>query len=195
MPSNFLKKVIFALKEKINYPHNRSRYIRKLLKDNFVNPSIMEIGVFEGDFSWEVLRKSQPKSLVLVDPYKHYHLNINDHTVNDLDQRYQRVVNRFKEVDSCKIFRNTLGELVSKNIFPNNSFDFIYIDGDHSFEGAYKDLVEAANLVVYKGFIVLDDYANIASYGIKEALNKFLGEFSNFYIYDLKHNQMVIQKL
>ena len=79
MPLNFFKKVFFALKEKINYPHNRSRYIRKLLKDNFINPSIMEIGVYEGDFSWEVLRKSRPKSLVLVDPYKHYHLNINDH--------------------------------------------------------------------------------------------------------------------
>lgn len=40
----------------------------------------------------------------------------------------------------------------------SNMFDFIYIDGDHSYKGSYYDMCEAKRLIKSTGIICGDDY-------------------------------------
>ena len=194
MKSNLFKRIYDALKIKALYPHNRSKYLKSIIMDNFKKPSIIEIGVFEGDLSYYVFSKLHYESLTLIDPYMIYEGN-KDHTeIEELNARYKRVLNLFKKVKNANLCRTTLDEFVNK-IYKKKSYDFIYIDGDHSFEGAYSDLINSEKILNRKGLIVLDDYADVSSYGITKAVNKFLGEFTDFYIYDLQHKQLVLKRI
>ena len=66
-------------------------------------------------------------------------------------------------------------------------YDYIYIDGDHTYKGCKKDLIAAIPLLKKDGVILIDDYgldggafagtseADTGSYGIKKAVDEVLG--------------------
>ncbi len=61
---------------------------------------------------------------------------------------------------------------------PDQHFDFIYIDGDHSFEGAARDLAQAGRTIKPDGVIVCNDYTiysplEKSPYGVYRAVNEF----------------------
>jgi hypothetical protein len=61
---------------------------------------------------------------------------------------------------------------------PDSSFDFIYIDGDHSYAGATRDLAQAARKIKEGGWIVCNDYTiysplEKSKYGVYRAVNEF----------------------
>jgi Methyltransferase domain len=61
---------------------------------------------------------------------------------------------------------------------PDRSFDFIYIDGDHSYAGVTRDLAQAARKIKDNGWIVCNDYTVYSplekcKYGVYRAVNEF----------------------
>lgn len=56
-----------------------------------------------------------------------------------------------------------------------DTYDYIYIDGDHTYEGVKKDLWEAPRLLNEDGVIICDDYGNAQS--IRDAVADFCTEF------------------
>jgi len=61
---------------------------------------------------------------------------------------------------------------------PDQSFDFIYIDGDHAYEGVRKDLAAAGQKIKADGWIVCNDYTLYSplekiQYGVYRAVNEF----------------------
>jgi acetyltransferase-like isoleucine patch superfamily enzyme/tetratricopeptide (TPR) repeat protein len=64
---------------------------------------------------------------------------------------------------------------------PDHSFDFIYIDGDHAYEGVRKDLAAAGQKIKPDGWIVCNDYTLYSplekiQYGVYRAVNEFCWE-------------------
>lgn len=62
--------------------------------------------------------------------------------------------------------------------FPDAHFDFIYVDGDHSYAGVRRDLAVANRKIKPGGHIVLNDYTMAdpiwnAPYGVIRATNEF----------------------
>ncbi len=60
---------------------------------------------------------------------------------------------------------------------PDQSFDFIYIDGDHSYAGVTRDLAQAARKIKDDGWIVCNDYTVYSplekcKYGVYRAVNE-----------------------
>ena len=60
---------------------------------------------------------------------------------------------------------------------PDRHFDFIYIDGDHSYNGIVKDLAQAARKIKHDGWIVCNDYTIYSplektKYGVYRAVNE-----------------------
>jgi hypothetical protein len=60
--------------------------------------------------------------------------------------------------------------------FPDRFFDWLYVDGDHSFAGVIKDIAQAMRVVKPQGLIVFNDYVKyspveLAQYGVMEAVN------------------------
>lgn len=61
--------------------------------------------------------------------------------------------------------------------FPDAHFDWIYIDGDHSFDGASRDARDAAAKVKPGGHVVFNDFAHadpyLGAYGVHRAVTDF----------------------
>jgi len=134
----------------------------------------LEIGVWMGAFTKQIIRKSNPTELHLVDPWlfrdgmKKY---FDDQ--DDLEKVYEGICERFEKRPNIFIHRCTSDEAASG--FLDNYFDWIYIDGDHSFEGVYSDLINYYPKVKKSGLVIGDDYGG-KSKGVKKAVEKFCME-------------------
>lgn len=85
----------------------------------------------------------------------------------------ENILNKYDEKNQCKLIK---GNSSSKDIldkFDNDSVDLIYIDADHSFEGAYNDFVSWFPKLKSGGLLVGDDYFWAHGNGVNTAANKF----------------------
>ena len=73
------------------------------------------------------------------------------------DKTYNEVVKRFKQMEHVHVHRSSSDDWFAKQ--ENNYFDWIYLDGDHSYEGVLNDLNSSRRVVKDGGIILGDDYA------------------------------------
>ena len=122
-----------------------------------------EVGVETGYFSAQILERTRPRALHLIDM--------------DLSQiRYEEfpiqpaidagVVN-LHQGDSAQVLQS----------FEDGFFDWIYIDADHSYEGVMRDIQQAVRVVKPDGLIVFNDYMQYSPlerlpYGVMKAVNE-----------------------
>lgn len=111
-----------------------------LEKDNLIGA---EIGVQYADFSTYLLDTGLFTKLYSIDPYPVLIPGVyqygTQYFCDDADETYKIAkLNLAKYKDSSKLIRNDSVDAAQH--FADNYFDFIFIDGDHTFEGVYKDL-------------------------------------------------------
>ncbi|MEO6841841.1 MAG: class I SAM-dependent methyltransferase [Bradyrhizobium sp.] len=146
-----------------------------------------ELGVFRGDFSIEVLRIADPMRFHMIDPWVSIEVGprragwygADQRTQADMDKIHDDVLQRFaKEVKAgtAIIHRATSEQALSE--MPDGTLDWIYVDGDHSYEGALLDLRLSLTKVKPGGMICGDDYATNGWWngGVERALHEFLHE-------------------
>jgi hypothetical protein len=157
----------------------------RLLQQMPVGGVCAEIGVWEGDFSAEVIEVTKPSALHLIDPWKYE----SDETYReacyggrkaqrqeDMDAVYGRVVERFApqiQDGSVIVHRAPSSEAVTA--FPDGFFDWIYIDGNHLYEFVKLDLELWFPKVKRGGYVTGDDYAEGRWWegGVKKAVDEF----------------------
>lgn len=147
-------------------PQKERDYLLTLIPSNSV---CAEIGVWKGEFAEQIVRSVKPKRLYLVDPWKffpEYHRRMYGGAVassqNQMDEIYKDVVKSFARKKETLIIRD-LSSKASKRI-KNGSVDFVYIDGNHSFEYVYEDLGRYYKKLKRGGILAGDDFF----WGIKE---------------------------
>jgi hypothetical protein len=151
---------------------NRNELL-KLLPENSIGA---EIGVWVGEYSKIILEVVKPKKLFLVDVWGHISLSYNDHLMADnieQEKRFQQVAKQFLDKDNVYLIRTTSNNM--PEIFPENFFDWIYIDGDHSYEGCKLDLNISKKIVKENGYILGHDY-NYKFQGVVDSVNEFVKE-------------------
>lgn len=100
--------------------------------------SVLEVGCYKGETTWWLLQAVRSGSGGSV-------------TVVDIDPKIEPQENlTILRGDSQEVL---LGELTREH----RSFDFIFIDGDHSEETAYKDITNGLNLLSCKGMMAIHD--------------------------------------
>jgi len=146
--------------------------------------AICEIGIFKGDLAKQLL-KLEPTRLVLLDLFEGEcgsgDQDGNNFEYINLNESYKKLREYFPaEVSIVKGDSSS-----SLSLEPDDSFDMIYIDGDHSYEGCKKDLMEAYKKVKHCGWIMGHDYEmnmNKAKkpykFGVRKAVDEFCAEFS-----------------
>lgn len=162
-------------------PSPELKYREEILKLLPKNGIIAEIGVWDGQFSEQILKYCNPKHLYLIDGWAHQKtdeypdgLNWGDSALYNV---YQKVLKRFENdhrVTVIKAFSPEAAEL-----FENNFFDCVYIDGNHKYEAVKKDLIAWYNKVKTGGIISGHDYFvspqhGSTYYGVVKAVNEFL---------------------
>jgi len=123
---------------------------------------VAEVGVLAGDFSQVLLDGCSPSELHLIDMDLHSY-NIHKRFADQV--RYGRVV--LHEGNSSRVLKK----------FSDQYFDFIYIDGDHSYEGVKKDINVAKQKIRDDGLLIFNDYTywspvECIHYGVMHAINE-----------------------
>lgn len=122
-----------------------------------------EIGVWQGDFSSEIVRTVRPSRLLLIDPWS-FQPEFADSwyggalmkTQAEMDAVYERVHTRFAERSEVEILRGKTSDV--ENRIGTAEFDWVYIDGNHEYSHVRLDLEFAQRVVKPGGLIVGDDY-------------------------------------
>lgn len=131
------------------------RAIQKFKELGVKNPNICEIGVFDGENARNILENFKDCSLVLID------IDYRDAVKKNLSGFEDRCVYIVK--DSCK----------AANLFPDEIFDLIYIDGDHTYPGVMSDMKAWYPKLVKGGLFAGHDYFNDTCKGVRVAVNRF----------------------
>ena len=177
-----------------------SVHIMHLIKKNTIGA---EIGVWFGNTSTQFLKKELKKFYMIdpysVEPYKEnsemsyqeylakYQPITGEIAEAGFKKYYDRVWNEvksrfgtFKEVELCRETSDTFFEryLASKGYGNFEMLDWIYIDGDHSYEGCISDLKNAREIVKPGGLIMGDDFgwpdAKWQKPGVTKAVKEFI---------------------
>ena len=123
-----------------------------------------ELGVANGDLSYQILDINKPKKLILVDIVIQKELPIEPDVVESIEGDSAEVMNQFED----------------------NYFDWIFIDTEHTEEQTDKELQVCKNKIKHDGYIALHDYIRYIrvddknNYGVVDSVNRFLKEHQDF---------------
>ena len=149
------------------------------------NSVCLEIGVSEGLFTEEILEVIKPKKLHLVDPWENEpHIGY-----------YDKVCRKFEDqiVSGQVVIHRGRSQDVSDQ-FEDKYFDWIYIDGNHSYKGVHVDLELYYPKVKRYGFITGDDYSLFEKRkGLRDAVAE-TSEKHNMRLILIKNNQYILWK-
>jgi SAM-dependent methyltransferase len=129
----------------------------ELVKNLPRHARVAEVGTYRGDFARHILDACEPAELHLID----IDVSLLDPAVTN-DSR-------------VSIHQGSSQEMLAP--LPDDHFDWIYIDGDHSYEGASGDARVAAVKVKPGGYLVFNDFAHadpyLGTYGVHRAVVEF----------------------
>ena len=146
-------------------------YIKRL-GDNLVG---VEIGTCRAESTAFLLEKCPNiVKLYTIDPYKAYQDWNGEITQDVLDKFYAVAKKNLEEYgDRAEMIREASLDAAAKikTITDKEEFDFIFIDGDHSYDATLADCEAYYPLLKKGGFFCGHDYSNI------QAVNKAVNDF------------------
>lgn len=138
-----------------------------------------EVGVETGNFSAILIRIARPARLHLIDPWEQVpgtdkgtggrHGRGGDELYAHVRRRFARGIERGQII----VHRCGSGDAASDL----EALDWVYIDGDHSYQGVKDDLANYYPLVKPGGTLAGDDYGMLGLWwgdGIREAVDEFV---------------------
>ena len=120
----------------------RASYISSFLKPGDIGA---EIGADGGSYSYHVLLQHKPSKLYLIDPWQ----------IGVRDRLYQMVYDCFSPFENVELIRDKSENAVE--LFPDDYFDYVYIDSEHSYETVMRDLTNYLPKVKVGGYLLGDD--------------------------------------
>ena len=164
------------------------RYPLTKIKENNI---CAEIGVWKGDNASQILTKN-PQKLHLIDPWVHQDYDGRWYSIEQkkMDDIYNSVLNKFKNNNKVIIHKCFSTDIK----FPKQYFNWVYIDGNHSYENVLKDLKYYYPLIKTGGYLCGDDYGwkdSTCNKGPKVPVDEFVSDL-NINVEIKEGNQFVI---
>src|SRR6185369_9581697 len=150
--------------------NDRGMFLNEVNRLLPISPVAVEVGVFNGDFSQEILNRLKPCDLALIDPFKEgnkfYPGDGNQLTAYSNSNNFRIVWEKFRGDRRVYIDRRYSYEAVFSYL--NNTFDFIYHDASHLYEDLKKDLFDWLRVLKPSGLMCGHDYTgNYSDHVIK----------------------------
>lgn len=116
-----------------------------------------EIGTDNGRYTKWIFIKNKGVKIYCVDPYLAYDDYVESHNreQEEIDQHFERAKQRLAEFN-VEFIRKTSMEAVKD--FEDNSLDFVFIDGNHTFQYVVNDIAEWEKKVKIGGIVSGHDY-------------------------------------
>lgn len=146
---------------------NRIELLKQLKKSLGEVKSAAEIGVWRGDFSIQIIDILKPEKFYAIDPYKIFEGMVSAPGLEfknqeSLDKLYENVKQKISSHGHEVIRQKSLDAV---GMFDDNSLDYVYIDGDHTYEGCLADIKAWWPKVKSGGILAGDDY-DVAKTGL-----------------------------
>jgi len=136
-----------------------------------------EIGVFKGKFSELLMRGTKFNEFFGIDQWK----PIPDYagaryqwSAQEWQGIYRKAANLLAQFKQYKILRRSSKE--ASEMFEDEYFDFVYLDGDHRYEGIVEDINAWLPKVRKGGMLAGDDYRDNDLCGVKQAVDEIFGD-------------------
>lgn len=139
-----------------------------------------EIGVWKGAFSAKILERTRPRRLWLIDPWTfageqpgRCFGGLRAQSQADMDAIHDDVARRLGARPEVTILRATSAGAAAS--IEDRSLDWVYVDGDHSYEAVKLDLALYAPKLRAGGFLTGDDYdfEEDGALPVKRAVDEF----------------------
>lgn len=154
--------------------HHRDKFFPLLIEKMGLKIAA-EIGVDKGGFSHHLLSKTNLEKLYCIDCWMDDFGS--NHRPDEYDpigeNRMKEAMNLLSEFGDRSEFIKSFSVDASKMV-PDNSLDFVYIDGDHSLEGIYNDIYVWIHKVKCGGIVAGHDFKDGPGSGIKDYSGKQL---------------------
>lgn len=177
---------------------SREEFLKELCK-YLPNYNIgVEIGVLNGDFSFQILNTINIKKLYLIDPYligeEKYAGGLNTSYSTELD--YINLLNRFNDqISNGTIIVDRRFSFDAVNDYPDNIFDFVYIDASHLYKDVLKDLNDWMPKLKNGGLMCGHDYTITQDFGVIKAVDEFMEQhFFEMILYNNIRGDFALRK-
>lgn len=162
-------------------------YIQK--KEN-ITGNLFEIGTYQGKSAIVMGLMTEPDKeiLYICDPFE---------IKRDYDNgdRKSSFINNFNSFFNSTKFLQTYYKPSEKLILDEcKQCRFFHIDGNHSPEQTYNDLHTAANSIIEKGIVVVDDIFNFLCPGVTEGIYRFLSDNKSLLPVAIGFNKLLLSK-
>lgn len=147
------------------------RYIHKY-NNRLMDIRMVEIGSYVGDSS-EIFAQNI-ENVLCVDPWKNGY-DIHDassyvHSMEVVEAQFDELLEIYPNIVKIKDTSENIVKCIG-----DESFDLVYIDGLHTYDGVKKDIKLWLSKVRKGGFIAGHDYNNKHHPGVKPAVDETLG--------------------
>lgn len=154
-----------------NKPHQKQGLIDLLNYCDFKSARMLEIGSYAGESTQIFLDSKMFAQICCLDPWLAGY-DPADYASNHMSGIEKVFMDSFKDKKEISVFKNLSAEIV--NLFPNNYFDFVYIDACHTYEAVIEDINVSIPKIKSNGFIAGHDYGD-STFKVTEAVNDRLG--------------------
>lgn len=165
----------------INHFNRRKEFIEMLRERGVSDKSEIderkygvEVGTDHGVYAEQLLKGIPNLMLHCIDPWEAYTEGNDIKTQEDVDKIYEEAKDRLEPYSrQVLIMRQTSMQAV--NIFEDDTFDFVFIDGNHSYNNVLEDITEWTKKVKPGGIVAGHDYKMdpVNGYGVIEAVEKY----------------------
>jgi hypothetical protein len=148
----------------------------KFVKDNIKTEDLVgvEVGVFRGVNTIYLLEDLPIKKLYLVDNYKPYWDGGSNHYSQETMDAYYGDAIMAMEHHFGKTMFIVKDSIVAAKLFPDNYFDFVYIDAGHTYDETMSDMNTWWSKTKSGGVFGGHDYGTVNGAQVKHAVDDFL---------------------
>lgn len=167
-----------ALQRKIGFkakrtsiPWNATRFRRSMLADFFAEQEYtegVEVGTRRGKYAVVLCKANPSLHLTCVDPWAPYAGR--KYTKEIQDGIYAEAVSNLAQYNATLM---RLPSLEAVKQFQDRSLDFVFIDGDHTFDHAVRDIIEWSAKVKVGGVVAVHDYYHFTTGGVVHAVDGY----------------------
>ena len=160
--------------------------IQFMKNSNKKDLKVIEIGTFDGKNARTILEFLDIEKIYLIDPY-YYEKSDNSTTQKEIETNggdfyFEKARKILKKWENKITWINKNSDN-AVSLFKDNYFDYIYIDGNHTYKQVLKDMENYYKKIKIGGVLAGHDicngiHAQVDNWGVTEAFFKFVNKYN-----------------